>query len=71
MKIAISILLLACGCCYVKCGPGTVSVIDVGTGRRTVRVATNGVTVTHSELAETLQATGVLVGTAVKTAVKP
>jgi hypothetical protein len=57
-------ILLLTGCCYVRTPDATV--IDIGTGRRCVHVGK--VVVTHSEIDDTLRATGALVGEAAKAA---
>jgi hypothetical protein len=58
------LILLLTGCCYVRVGD--TEVITLGTGRRVIKVG--DVTVSHSEIADTLRASGELVGAGVKAA---
>ena len=64
MKLLSLTLICLTGCCYVRTPDATV--IDIGTGRRCVHVGK--VVVTHSEIDDTLRATGALVGEAAKAA---
>ena len=62
MKFLPLILICLTGCAYVKTADTTV--ITVGTGRRTITV--DKAVVSHSEIPDTLRASGELVGSAVK-----
>ena len=63
------ILIGLTGCCAVTItreDGSRVSVVDIGTGRRTIIV--DGVHISHSEIADTLRASGGLVDEAAKAA---
>ncbi len=64
MKLLPLILICLTGCCYVRTPDATV--ITIGTGKRIIRV--DKVVVSHSEIADTLRASGELVGEAAKAA---
>ena len=64
MRLLPLILILLTGCCYVRTPEATV--ISVGTGRRVIKVG--DVVVSHSEIPETLRASGQLVGSSIKAA---
>ncbi len=66
MKLLPLILLCLSGCCYVR--TADVTVVDVGTGRRTVIV--DNVKVTHSEVPEVLNALAPIAEAAAQGAVK-